>query len=183
MKRYSHSVSCKYFPLTTWCRVFLFAFHIWLSIFCVFGWVLLLGTMPLPRHCILSSRTFLFPYTASIQAGCACLQGDHFSPPPCVAGAGGTSILAVGPQGRPNKDWRKAFAVEAFSPACLSHCKNLATLRCPLQSALQGSPLSGLPRIARYVLEGLLGVSRCCKQVQCTLFNLPLASLPFLMLV
>lgn len=188
MKRYSHSVSCNYFSLMTWYRIFFLALHIWLCILHVFGHMLLLGTVPLPHHCFFTSRGTVSVPPHSLNSSSLCR--DHPSLLPCVAGADGRGISAVRLQGRPDKDWREAFA-EGSLQLCLAFltAKKFPTKSCPLQSTLQDSSLSGLSRIAKHVLECLLCVSRCCTQVQCSLFNLPLASLrgihhlPLLMLV
>jgi len=54
--------------------------------------------------------------------------------------------------------------------------KELSTKSCPLQSTAQDASLSGLSRLIKYVLQGLLCMSRCGAQVQHPPFKFPLAS-------
>lgn len=49
--------------------------------------------------------------------------------------------------------------------------KELSSKSCPLQSIAQESLLFGL---SIYILEGLLCAKRCCAQVQCPPFKIPL---------
>lgn len=106
---------------------------------------------------------FVPKHTLNSSSVCCLTERGVPSPHPYLASADGTAILAVSPQGRPDKDWRKAFTVGNLQ-LCLSAfltAKKLPAKNCPPQSMLQDSSLSGLSRIAKYVLEGLLCASRC----------------------